>query len=154
MSVSVDPKDLRNNADLGLAECVVVEPLVLRLFAQGTGLLDALANADTKDFFIQNCMYGWALHEMVINTVRNKGHLTNTIHTTFEDSIIPNSRQAAVEFYKAHDVKNIDVAVEALMERSETFLNTCRLFVNLRFNDAEQAVLAQIGLLQCGSVSV
>jgi hypothetical protein len=137
-----------------VARAWLCEPWVLYEFLKSIGFTSYLPECFTEEVLIKSILYRWITFENILNTARNMGFLTNTSFFC-DESILQLKMEKVAEFYSTHaGVLNTDTAALISMDFYEEKQFVAKKFYEARFDETEQAVLAILSLIQCGSVRI
>ncbi|KAH7716993.1 hypothetical protein AAVH_15578 [Aphelenchoides avenae] len=123
---------------------VVAERDVLRQYFRDSGLLEVNLPQICLDKLVANVFNTWVIYENFLFTVRNCGHLTDTVYF-LNESYLPVNEESTAEFYRGNpSITNVAVAARHGMDYSAEFLRVACKFHKARLDEAEQAVFAQL----------
>ncbi|KAH7697403.1 hypothetical protein AAVH_35513 [Aphelenchoides avenae] len=123
---------------------VVAERDVLRQYLRDSGLLEGSIPGICLDKLVANVFNTWVIYENILFTVRNCGHLTDTVYF-LNESYLPVNEESTAEFYRGNpSILNVAVAARHGMDYSAEFLQVASKFHKARFDEAEQATFAQL----------
>ncbi|KAH7726165.1 nuclear receptor NHR-61 [Aphelenchoides avenae] len=141
----------RQRTGASCAKAWLAEPWVILEFISSTDLIDHIPHSVSEEQFVKCVLYRWITFGCIINTARNMGFLANKSYFV-DESTLSLCESDVHGYYRTHPgVLNTETIAGISMNFYKEKELASRRFYEARFDDTEQAVLAQLMLVKCAA---